>query len=409
MSMKDKFLKRAEKAKRRALKVRKHPFVLPVLTFMGLFFAAIVTFVALNGTTLTPSDSRVVLLTVNGQQSVVPTRATTVGQLLEKSAISLGQGDLVEPDPSTPIVEDNFRVNVYRARTVAIYDGNKSYFTNSASPSPRTVVAQAGVMTYAEDYVDVVPIDSLTGTGFASEKIVIDRATPVNVSLYGVRVVLRTHAKSVADLLAEKNVKLSPKDTVKPALSTLLSKTQQILVTRAGTKIATRKETIAAPIQNIQDSSLSFGVSVVRQAGKPGERLVTYQINVVNGREVSRKVIQEVILEEPVNRIVASGDYVNIPSNKTSVLGAAGISPSDYKYADFIFSHESGWDAARTSANGCIGLGQNCPNGGGYFIKQACPQWEADPVCQARRFSGYAGRYGGWAGAYNYWISHHYW
>ncbi len=400
--MKDKLAKRARK-------LRKHPFIIPVVTFVVLFFATLALFILTNGTTIKPSDSRIVLLSINGKQQVVPTRATTVSDMLTRQNITLGKGDVVEPDPDTPIVQDNFRVNVYRARSVIIYNGRNRYFANSAAPSARNVVTQAGITIYPEDNVDVVPIENFAQDGFASEKIVIDPATAVKVSLYGVNVVLRSHAKTVGDLLVERNIKLATKDTLKPKASILLTKAKQILIIRSGTTIATRKETFQPPMQIIDDPNLSFGVTVVRQAGQPGKRLVTYQVKVVNGKEVSRKVLQSVVIQEPVKRIVASGGYVNIPSDKLSVLRAAGISGADAKYADFIFSHESGWDAARTSANGCIGLGQNCPSGDNYFIKAACPAWQGDPVCQAKRFTGYASRYGGWSGSYNYWLSHHYW
>jgi hypothetical protein len=78
-------------------------------------------------------------------------------------------------------------------------------------------------------------------------------------------------------------------------------------------------------------------------------------------------------------------------------MAAAGISPDDYAYVDYVFSRESHWNAAAMNAGGCGGLGQACPAG---KLAAVCPGWQSDPVCQTRFFTGYAvGRYGSWAGA----------
>lgn len=82
-------------------------------------------------------------------------------------------------------------------------------------------------------------------------------------------------------------------------------------------------------------------------------------------------------------------------------MAAAGIPPENYDEVDYIMSRESGWNPAAISSNRCIGLGQNCPDrNGNYWLDDACPDWQNDPVCQLRRFQEYAyGRYGGWDGA----------
>jgi hypothetical protein len=61
------------------------------------------------------------------------------------------------------------------------------------------------------------------------------------------------------------------------------------------------------PVEVVEDASLSFGSQATRQKGAPGKRLVTYQIELVNGREVSRKKIQEATILDPVKQIVARG------------------------------------------------------------------------------------------------------
>src|SRR3989344_3186896 len=114
---------------KRAKELGSHPFVVPVVTFIALITLAAAVFIVLSGRPgLQLSDSHIVKLSVKGTDQTLPTRAKTVGELLERLSITLEKNDVVEPAVDTPIVEDNFHVNVYRARPVTIVDGdNKTY------------------------------------------------------------------------------------------------------------------------------------------------------------------------------------------------------------------------------------------------------------------------------------------
>src|SRR5260221_5189568 len=84
-----------------------------------------------------------------------------------------------------------------------------------------------------------------------------------------------------------------------------------------------------------------------------------------------------------------------LDEQKVAWLQAAGIAESDYNYVDEVFTPESHWNPSDVSPKGCIGLGQNCPaSDGSYWLEDACPNWQEDPVCQIQRFDGYAiGKY----------------
>jgi len=94
-----------------------------------------------------------------------------------------------------------------------------------------------------------------------------------------------------------------------------------------------------------------------------------------------------------------------------TLLQAAGVPSRDWPAAEFIFSKESTWRPTATNSKGCIGLGQNCPDKKGYYwLTDACPNWQTDPVCQVKRFSHYATeRYGSWWSAHAFWIENGWW
>jgi resuscitation-promoting factor RpfB len=357
-----------------------------------------------RGDALKPSGSHVVFLFDKGKKETLDTKAQTVGQLLNNLPLHLIPEDVVEPSRDTAIVEDNFRVNVYRARPVIVVDTGGRTVTLTAQKSARVVAQNAGVQVYPEDNVKFLAGD--LRQNIVGEQVAINRATPVFLNLYGTALNVRTRAKTVGDLVKEKQIKLQSGDTLQPAAETPVSVNLQVFVLRSGTKIMTVEEDIAPPIQVVNDASLSFGTTVVRQPGVPGKRAVTYQVQMQNGKEVGRTIIQQAVIQDPVPQVVARGSTVSVTGSHESWMAAAGISGGDYGYVNYIISRESGWRPNALNGSGCAGLGQACP---GSKLAAACPGWQNDPACQLRYFSGYASKFGGWGGAYNYWLGHGYW
>lgn len=406
-------------------KIHKHPLIVPVLMSLVLFFVSLAGIIALNSQTVRPTDSHIVKLSIDGDGRTVPTRAKDVKEFLTRAQIDIHEGDVVEPALESEIDSDDFRVNVYRARPVTIIDGNTRVQTLSAAKTPRSVASQAGVTVYPEDEVEASrPTEELLKDKIIGEKVVIDRATPASLNLYGTQVNVRTRSGTVGDLLKEKQVNLTEGDTVQPSPETLLTPDTQVFVVRNGTQIASAEEEIKQPEEIVEDTGLSFGATAVRQQGSPGKKVVTYQLDLQNGREVGRKVIQEVVVTPPVAKIVARGKAYSVPEDKAALLAAAGISQSDFPYINHIISRESGWCA--TKWQGQIG---HCPayyselhlpsSGYGYGLCQSTPaikmssagaDWSSNPVTQLKWCSGYAmERYGTWAAAYDFWSRNHWW
>lgn len=285
--------------------LRRHPFTLPIGLFVLLLIASTTAVVVLGGTkNVEASRALIAIVSHDGVQQTVPTDEPTVGALLAKLHVKLNEGDVVEPAATTPIDQDEFRINVYRAIPVEIVDGAHKTFAFSAATTPRSIAAQAGTTIYPEDYLSIVPTTNFIQDGAVGERLVIDRATPVYLNLYGTQLNLRTHARTVADLLKEKGVQLRAGETVQPALTTPVVAGQQIFVLSKGTQLVSSSESIPAPVQTINDSSLSRGTSAVRQAGSAGQELVTY---IVNQKDGSRKQIQAVVVVPPVTEIIAQG------------------------------------------------------------------------------------------------------
>lgn len=384
----------------------RHPFAAPFITLGLLVLLTGTIYTVARQTDKLPQvhDAKIVIISHDGEQQIIPSKKTTVGELLKKLNLKLGDGDVVEPSVTSVINQDDFRINIYRAVPVEIVDGGRRTFAFSAAKTPRAIAQQAGANLFPEDQVVTEPATDFIKNSAIGEEVVIDRATAINVDLYGTPVILRTHATSVGQLLKEKGIKLEKNDQVVPAANTAITPGQKLALIRTGTKAETITEEIAMPTEKITDPSLAYGTTAIRQQGSPGQQVVTYEIAITNNVETGRRVIQKVVNREPVKQIAVVGSSL---SGIKGDMARAGIAPGDYQYADYIISKESGWRPYARNASGAYGLCQALP---GSKMATAGADWETNPVTQLRWCNGYAkGRYGTWAAAHSFWLSRHYW
>jgi uncharacterized protein YabE (DUF348 family) len=410
---------------RRFKRWHRHPLAWPIVVFVLLVAIGSSLAVVLSRQhrlVFHPYTSYIAIIKHDGEVQTVPTKEPTVGALLKKLDIAVGKGDRVEPGLTTAIAQDNFRINIYRAVPVTISDGATTTTAFTAAATPRSIAVQAGISLYAEDRVVVAPAENLVAEHSLGEHVTIQRAVPVTLNVYGTPLALRTQAKTVGALLKDRHVKVNPHDTVLPGQRVAITPGMQVFIVRNGTQIVTETQSIPAPVQTVTDTSLSFGTSAVRQQGSAGTQVLTYQVVKKNGVEVSRTLLQTVVTVQPVPTIVAQGQAVTIPADKQAVMAQAGIAPGDYKYVDYIASHEGGWCPTKIQGTHTCPAYMNpgdVPAYGGYGIFQATPggkmasagsDWATSAVTQIRWATGYAvARYGSWGGAYDHWISHHNW
>lgn len=387
--------------------------MVPVITFLVLFFVTMIGFIGMQGQTIGASDTRVVSLEIDGEEQSIPTRAQTVGDLLERLEITVEEADIVEPAPDTPIDQDGLKISIYHARPVLLEEGGKKTLLYTAAPSPQAVAEEAGLVVYAEDRITASsggtfePTD-LVNDAIVAERIVVERATPVKLNLYGVAYDIRSHAPTVRELMLERDIDFN-QGSVFPALETPLSSAGVVFVTDPGKQITMVEEPIAQQQTFVDDFNLLVGRTEIRTAGSPGKKVRVYEV----APDGSKKVLQEVVVQEPVNQVIARGRKLNniaVASDKVAIMSAAGIRSSDHYYADYIISHESGWRLGATNARGCIGLGQACPGGAKTALISSCPDWQTNGVCQMRYWTTYAvSRYGSWGGAFSEWQRKRWW
>lgn len=395
-------------------------FVLPGIV---LLFCLTVLFIGSTSSTSVraegaASESGERLLTIHdgSENRGILTHATTLRQAFKEANIPIDSNDLVEPGLDETLVANIYDVNVYRARPVTVVDGAIRKKIMSAYRTPEQIAAHAGMTLRDEDLTTMSLPTDLANEGTAIQ-LTITRATPFTLVLYGTTTTAYTQAKTVGDMLKGKKIILGKDDVLSVDSKSPLTPGMVVELWRNGKQTVTKEEDVPFSTDQIQDFDHEVGYREVKTPGTLGKRTVTYEIEIKNGTEVSRKEIQSIVTLQPTSQVEVVGMKVNLPpGSHQDWMATAGISASDYGYVEYIVAHEGGWEPCKVQG-GAI----NCSYSGsmGYGLVQATPgskmgsagsDWRTNPITQLRWATGYAvGRYGSWAAAYNYWTSHHNW
>ncbi|AFV01627.1 MULTISPECIES: peptidoglycan DD-metalloendopeptidase family protein [unclassified Dehalobacter] len=124
---------------------------------------------------------------------------------------------------------------------------------------------------------------------------------------------------------------------IQPGQKIKLVQTKPYLTVRSeGTKVVS--EIVPFDVVSKTDSSIGYGKSIIKQAGKDGEKAVTYSYVEENGKMIEKQVVKEEVVSKPVNQIVAKGPGRSIVYVGTS-RGSGSISGLSWPISGGITSY----------------------------------------------------------------------
>lgn len=241
-----------------------------------------------------------------GKEKGILTKASTVRQAFDEAGIVVDPNDLIEPGLDQPLIATNYDVNIYRARPVTIIDGNVRLKVMSPHQSADKIVAQAGLTLHDEDETSFAASSDIVTDG-AGVTLSITRATPFTLVLYGKPTTAYTMKKTVGEVLKEKNITLGSNDVLAIPTSTSITAGMTVELWRNGVQTVTEEQEVPFQTEKIQDADREVGYHEVKTAGVNGKRTVSYQVDMKNGVEVSRKEIQSVVTQEPKKQVEIVG------------------------------------------------------------------------------------------------------
>jgi len=180
---------------------------------------------------------------------------------------------------------------------------------SAAYSSMQTTVGQAlaseGVHLQDDDWVSPPANQVLT----PGAHVYVNHAVPVNLVVAGEVRQVRTHGRTVGDVLAQAGVSLQDEDYVSPGASSSVRADMAISVTTVRDLTDVSEEPIEYASIVRYDPEIANGQRVVTQWGEDGSYRKEYRVRMINGREVWRDLVSEKITP-PTDEIVSVGSYV---------------------------------------------------------------------------------------------------
>lgn len=276
-----------------------------LMLFGGLFFVN--RALAETAKPVAKAGERLVTIYDRGVERTIVTKARTVREALKLARLSIDERqDVVEPGLDSEMVAERYNVNIFRAQPVTIVDGGKRLRVTTAQQTPILIAKAAGLEIFNEDKTTLAKADNVAVDG-ADMVMRVERALAVNFILYGKMSTIRTHAKTVGELLKDKHITLKKDDTLSVDLSAKIMPGMKIELWRNGKQTVTVEEEVKFETEKIKDANRETSYREVKQAGENGKKNVTYEIEMKNGVEVGRKEIASVVTKESKKQVEIVG------------------------------------------------------------------------------------------------------
>lgn len=252
-------------------------------------------------------NGRLVTIYDKSAKKVILTKANTVKDALKVAKIDVTNQDSVEPALDTKLVATDYAVNVYRARPVVVDDGNARQKIITAAQTAEAIVADSNLDPMNDEDRATFSVSSDIVNDGASTILKIERAVPFTLELYGKTLQTSTLAKTVGEMIHSKGIKLTLADTVSTDMDTPIAAGMTVTILREGVQTPTVEEAIPFTTRQVLDFDNPVGFKKVQKAGVNGMREITYELTAHAGKEVSRKVIQSVVVKQPKEQIELVG------------------------------------------------------------------------------------------------------
>ena len=399
--------------------IMRHRFVLAVIGSVLSFVFACAGLVVANAETAVPDDAHIVVLFKDGIEKTVLTRSDTVGALVDKLQIKIGEFDLLEPAKDAIIGTDNFKIQIRTAVPTTIITDGKVISLLSPHTDTRLAVTRAGVSLAQEDEVIEEFSGSISDSQILGRKLVVRRAISVRVVLYGAPIARKTQSNNVAGVLREMNINPTSSDSISPSFDSSISNDTSIFITKQGIEVQAEEKTIGFTTETIQDAVANAGTKKNIQKGIDGKMIVFFEINKSSGEKIK---ILETVIVAPVIEIVSKGTkpifasytedgiparvFCGSPKQGTwkninvanAAIGRVFAQERDWTGPEFdalleLFACESSWnEKAGNPYSGAYGIPQSWP---ANKMASFGEDYETNPTTQLRWGLNYiAARYG---------------
>jgi uncharacterized protein YabE (DUF348 family) len=165
------------------------------------------------------------------------------------------------------------------------------------------VLEEQAISLKPEDQISM----SLSGPLQDGDKVVIDRAFPVQLTADGAKENWFTTKDTVGDVLKEKGISLKDTDKVTPALTESIAGQTDIRIVRVNRQVVERQERLPFRVIKTADPSLIAGEVRIVQKGTPGVMVQHIEKVYHDGEMVSMRMVGKEVQTKTLDKVIAVG------------------------------------------------------------------------------------------------------
>ncbi len=201
-------------------------------------------------------------------------------------------------------------------KDITIVDEDKKILITTLSNNVNDALRKAEITLNEYDKLNVDKNSKLVD-GMTIE---IKRAYPVKIKVDDKDMEVLTAFNRVEDIINQYNIELGEDDRTYPELDEDIDINDTIRVIRVKQEIV--KEEADIPYQSIikYNDELESDKTKKVSEGKDGKKEVEYRLTYENGEEVSKEVLNETIIKEPVDEIVEKGTVKYLVASRGQVI-----------------------------------------------------------------------------------------
>lgn len=280
-----------------------------------------------------------VTLEVDGKEQVVQTHANTVSELLQEQNLTITNKDEIYPSANSKI-KDDMDIVIHLAKPVKLtIDGREKVIMTTAQ-TVKELLKEQKINVKPEDVI----MPALTTKLEENEQITYEKAFPLTLNDGGKAKQVFATSTTVADFLEKQNITLNEYDRVEPAAEEMVKQNDTVRVIRVEKVNDVVEESLDYVSREQNDDSMYKGESAVITEGVKGLVKRNFELIKENGKVVSKILIDQTILKEPIDRVVAVGTK-SVPSSSTLVNSSAPRANSKVKEMYVTATAYSPYDA----------------------------------------------------------------
>jgi uncharacterized protein YabE (DUF348 family) len=205
------------------------------------------------------------------------------------------------------------------SKDIQIFDNGKPSVVKTMGMDVNQALDRMGINVGPHDYIST-PLDTVLDN-YDMNVVSIKRAVPVKLMIDGQPKEVMSYKDTVKEVVEDNGIIMGPLDRyegVSPADS--VEEGINIQVIRVKEEILTEQEEIPFEVIEKPDKTMNDGETKTINAGEYGIREKYFKITYENGKPVDRAFVNENIVKQPVDKIVAYGTVSNFKNSRGDLV-----------------------------------------------------------------------------------------